>query len=597
MLTTETLALPPSNLEAEESVLGAILLDPRCFGRIADILKPEAFYVKAHQLIFKAAAALYRQGQPTDLLTMTTWLTDKKQLDEVGGMSKLALLVDRTVSSVNIDRYAALIEDKWVRRQSINLGYRIVDQSYNTTVELKSILDDIKENVAELTHLTHQSEDDAIDHDYWRYKNMIDEIRKIELKITDPGFKKWKLQGLAKKYGRTTKELEQSYYLSLVHEENEQPTSFDELKAKYGGDLKQWLMHGFLPRGSTVLLHADGGVGKTRLAYNFFYHLATGTDWGRFTVTAPQRKCLIVQADEPASDMIPVLSDRGFNDSLPVLYKTRFLADHIPELRKEIEQHRPEVILIDSLTTINRSSTFSENDTEYARPVLLLRDLAQEFNCTILIIHHSNSEGNARGTRAIFNSVSEVWKLAKDPKNPAGLERLLTIEKSRSRRPGTYRLQFNPDDKSWEMLGQDCPEEQAASSLKSAIVNYLRENPNVEFEATEIHNAVGGSLQVIRRYCLELADDGEINRQRKGTDRGNPYLYSISYEQPEESNKDEELNQNYQYIGDDSSLQNLCIRKPYVRVLRVEKGLAEINAPGWKITHTVPLKDLQPIKT
>ena len=91
--------LPPQNVEAEESILGGCLLDPGAIERIIDILTPEVFYVSAYQQIYQAMLELYRQNKPTDLLTVTNWLSDHKLLTKVGGRSQLGKLVDRTVSA------------------------------------------------------------------------------------------------------------------------------------------------------------------------------------------------------------------------------------------------------------------------------------------------------------------------------------------------------------------------------------------------------------------------------------------------------------------------------------------------------------------
>ncbi|TVQ51594.1 MAG: replicative DNA helicase [Spirulina sp. DLM2.Bin59] len=144
-------ALPPQNLEAEESILGGILLDPEAMGRVADLLKPEAFYDSTHRILYQGALALHRQGKPTDLMTVTSWLQDQGVLEKVGGTAKLAQLVDRTVSAVNIDRYALLIMEKYVRRQLIGVSYEIAELGYDTTLELEQVLDRSEQKVFNLT--------------------------------------------------------------------------------------------------------------------------------------------------------------------------------------------------------------------------------------------------------------------------------------------------------------------------------------------------------------------------------------------------------------------------------------------------------------
>ncbi|MEM8639629.1 MAG: replicative DNA helicase [Cyanobacteria bacterium P01_G01_bin.54] len=143
--------LPPQNLEAEELILGGVLLDPEGMGRVADILNPKAFYDTLHREIYGAMITLHRQGRPTDLMTVTSWLQDHELLDKIGGTAKLAQLVERTVSAVNIDRYAGLIMDKFVRRQLIGVSYEIAELGYDTTQELEQVLDQSEQKVFALT--------------------------------------------------------------------------------------------------------------------------------------------------------------------------------------------------------------------------------------------------------------------------------------------------------------------------------------------------------------------------------------------------------------------------------------------------------------
>ncbi len=144
-------ALPPQNVDAEESILGGILLDPEAIGRVVDQLRPEAFYINAHQEIYKAALALHSQGKPIDLMSVTTWLYDRELLEKVGGTSKLAQLVERTVSAVNVDLYATLVMDKYLRRQLIGAGNDIVQLGYETSTELEIVLDQAEQKIFNLT--------------------------------------------------------------------------------------------------------------------------------------------------------------------------------------------------------------------------------------------------------------------------------------------------------------------------------------------------------------------------------------------------------------------------------------------------------------
>ncbi len=133
--------LPPQNIEAEEAILGGILLDPEAISRVSDRLVPEAFYISAHKDIYQAALHLYEARKPTDLLSVANWLDDNDMLARVGGRNKLASLVDRTVSAVNIDALASLVMEKYLRRQLIKAGNEIIQLGYQTENELPHILD------------------------------------------------------------------------------------------------------------------------------------------------------------------------------------------------------------------------------------------------------------------------------------------------------------------------------------------------------------------------------------------------------------------------------------------------------------------------
>jgi replicative DNA helicase len=149
--------LPPQNIEAEEAILGGILLDPEAIGRVSDRLIAEAFYISAHKDIYQAALRLHAQSKPTDLLSVTSWLADNDMLARIGGRNKLATLVDRTVSAVNIDSLAELVMDKFLRRQLIKAGNEIVHLGYETEKDLPNVLDQAEQKVFGITQERPQS--------------------------------------------------------------------------------------------------------------------------------------------------------------------------------------------------------------------------------------------------------------------------------------------------------------------------------------------------------------------------------------------------------------------------------------------------------
>ncbi len=143
--------LPPQNIEAEEAVLGGILMDSEALTRVAELLRPEAFYVSAHQDIYRAALLLNAQGLPTDLMSVTTYLEDNGFLDKVGGKSALRRLVESLVNTVNIDQYARLIADKFTRRQLIRGGQEVVALGYDTAQDITLTLDQAEQKIFAVT--------------------------------------------------------------------------------------------------------------------------------------------------------------------------------------------------------------------------------------------------------------------------------------------------------------------------------------------------------------------------------------------------------------------------------------------------------------
>ena len=151
--------VPPQNIQAEESVLGGILLDPDAIGRIADLLRPEAFYINAHKEIYKTAVTLHSQGKPTDLTSMSAWLADNGSLDLIGGNNKLVELVENVPSTASIEQVASLISDKFLRRQLIRSGNEVVQLGFDQSQGTDEILDKAEQKIFEIspvsyTHLT-----------------------------------------------------------------------------------------------------------------------------------------------------------------------------------------------------------------------------------------------------------------------------------------------------------------------------------------------------------------------------------------------------------------------------------------------------------
>lgn len=132
--------LLPHNIEAEEAVLGSILIDPDCIIRLTPIIKAEDFYRERNQLCFAAALALFQRGQAVDQLTLAGELARTEKLDAVGGMAYLSHLVSITPTSVHSEEYAEIVSRTATMRRLIDAAAQISALGYNDTEDLDTTL-------------------------------------------------------------------------------------------------------------------------------------------------------------------------------------------------------------------------------------------------------------------------------------------------------------------------------------------------------------------------------------------------------------------------------------------------------------------------
>ncbi|NMM52263.1 replicative DNA helicase [Paenibacillus aquistagni] len=144
--------IPPQNQEAEQAVLGAILLQSEALITAMERVQVEDFYLPGHQHIFEAMIELNEENQPIDLITLTSHLQDKKLLDEVGGVSYLARLANAVPTAANVDYYAQIIEEKSMLRRLIRTATQIVTESYAGDDDVSALLSDAERKILEISN-------------------------------------------------------------------------------------------------------------------------------------------------------------------------------------------------------------------------------------------------------------------------------------------------------------------------------------------------------------------------------------------------------------------------------------------------------------
>jgi replicative DNA helicase len=220
--------MPPQNPEAEQSVLGSLLLDKDAVIKIADIIYADDFYDERHRLIYLAILALYDERASIDILTVSNKLEESSVLDRIGGTSYLTTLVNAVPSSAHIVHYAQIVRRKGTLRRLISRATEIVELGFHEETDLESLLDQaeqklfsvsqkyLKQNFVPLSEVLHETFD------------RIDELHR----------EKGKLRGVA--------------------------TGFSDLDSKLGG----------LQKSDLVILAARPSMGKTSLALDIIRHVA-----------------------------------------------------------------------------------------------------------------------------------------------------------------------------------------------------------------------------------------------------------------------------------------------------------------------------------
>ncbi len=142
---------PPQNLEAEESILSAILIDNNTFFDVIEVLSPEDFYKSAHTKIFSAIIELSARNEPVDLVTLTNYLKEQNCLDEIGGATYLAALVDTVPLAVNAHHYAKIVHDKASLRRLIQKTNNITKRCFEDRGNVDDVIDFAESSIFEIS--------------------------------------------------------------------------------------------------------------------------------------------------------------------------------------------------------------------------------------------------------------------------------------------------------------------------------------------------------------------------------------------------------------------------------------------------------------
>ena len=151
IISLEKGKIPPQALDLEEAVLGAMMIDKKGVDDVIDILHPEVFYKEAHQLIYEAIFVLFKNSEPTDLLTVANQLRKTGNLEAVGGDFYLVRLTQKVASSAHIEFHSRIILQKYIQRKLISISSDIIEEAYDETIDVFDLLDEAETKLFEVT--------------------------------------------------------------------------------------------------------------------------------------------------------------------------------------------------------------------------------------------------------------------------------------------------------------------------------------------------------------------------------------------------------------------------------------------------------------
>jgi hypothetical protein len=295
----------------------------------------------------------------------------------------------------------------------------------------------------------------------------------------------------------------------LIHEGKERVygrqelDTIDALEIAKDDKCREWLIAGILPLGSVMLLAASGGTGKSTLIYNWSLSIALGQPWSK-------RRCrkgrsLIIQSDEPLVDTSEKLGVIGYAEAglepgdIEFWETWRFA--HMTQLEDYVRKNRPSFIAIDSLTACLAGMDVDLVRSNAGDVLYGLRDIANKYNCSIVILHHLNKSGGLRDSTSFVDNVSEVVKLTRPENNPDPNQFTFEWLKSRSGLTGKHHLQRSALNYGWEYQGPAGGSIQELDGCINAIVN----RPNERFSRQQVASLIGSWDIASTGKMLEVA--------------------------------------------------------------------------------------------
>ena len=424
----------PHNFLAEKIVLSSLLINLDSIERVLRSVKIETFYFKNHQELYKAILEMYKKKIPIDIITLNSFLQDKGMLEKVGGTKILIELVNYVPNLLYLEEYISLINDKFLRRSIIKIGYKIINSAYVTNLPLETILNSLE---LEIFNLTNEIKTQKIYNNAELLSNVFSELKQkslnpslaglmsgfYELDSFTQGFQKSDLIIIAGRPSMGKTALALNVGLNIIKKLS-LPVLFFSLEMS-----KEQLIY--------RLITTETSISNMRLKTGNLYK----EDWTKLNETIKNFSTLPFFIDDTPD---PTIQDIKM------------------KIKKVIfEQNQIGLVIIDYLQLMQNSKFKTENRSqELSQITRSLKNLAREFQVPIIALSQlSRSVENRTNKKPILSDLRESGSIEQDAdvvlmlyresyynSNIANINNdvQLIIAKQRNGPTGTVHLQFDP---------------------------------------------------------------------------------------------------------------------------------------------------------
>ncbi|MBP7774837.1 replicative DNA helicase [Candidatus Woesebacteria bacterium] len=363
--------LPPHDIDAEASLLSALLIDPDAIIRVADSIHPESFYDPGNKLVYAAIEALYEKRQPIDAITLTNQLKKMKKLQDIGGAARLAELSSVLSTAANVVEYAKVVTDAAIKRRLITIAGEMSEKAFDPSVEASDAMDLAEQHVFAISQDSGSQSFSPIKDTLVESFERLDELQKSGGDI----------RGIS--------------------------TGFLDLDRLLAG----------MQRSNLLILAARPGMGKTAFALNIAHHAAVTAKHkvGLFSLEMSREelvdRLLVSQADIDAWRLKTGRLDQQdflkISDAMGVLADASIYIDDTPGLsifemrtraRRLMTEHKIDLLVVDYLQ-LAQGRTKDNRVQEVAEISQGLKNIARELKIPVLALSQLSRAVESRGER------------------------------------------------------------------------------------------------------------------------------------------------------------------------------------------------------